>query len=60
MGKLRKRWLDDAEKDLKQTGVWGWRIMARVRDALKLILNEARVLHGQTSGEERLGDGGDR
>jgi hypothetical protein len=34
--------------------------MARDRNAWKLILKEARVLLGQTSGEERLGRKGNR
>jgi len=46
--KLRKMWLDDVENDLKQIGVRGWRKMARDRNAWKLILKEARVLHGKT------------
>jgi hypothetical protein len=45
-GKPRKRWLDDAENDLKQTGVRSWRNIARDIDAWKMILEEAKVLHG--------------
>ena len=41
-----KRCLDDAENDLKKTGVRGWWKIARDRDAWKLILKEAKVLHG--------------
>lgn len=37
IGKPRKRWMDDVENDLQKTGV---------RDAWKLILKEAKVLHG--------------
>jgi hypothetical protein len=44
--KPRKRWLDDAENDLKKMGVRGWRKIAKDRDAWKLILKEARILHG--------------
>jgi hypothetical protein len=45
-GNPRKRCLDYVEKDLKKLGVRGWRKMAEDRDAWKLILKEARVLHG--------------
>jgi len=42
VGKSRKRWLYDDEK----MGVRSWRKMYRDREAWKLILKEARVLHG--------------
>jgi hypothetical protein len=38
--------LDVVENNLKKIGVRGWRKMVQVRDAWKLILKEARVLHG--------------
>jgi hypothetical protein len=44
--KPRKRWLDDVENDMKKMGVRGRRKIARVRDACKLILKEAKFLHG--------------
>ena len=44
IGKPRKKWLDDVENNLQKTGV---------RDSCKLILKEAKVLHGRTAiGEE--------
>jgi hypothetical protein len=49
--------LDDVENDLKQIGVTGWRKMAWVRGAWEFVLKEARVLHGQTRGEESVGRG---
>jgi hypothetical protein len=49
VGKPRKMWLDDVENDLKKMGVRGWRKIAKDRDAWKLILKEARVLHGPYS-----------
>ena len=48
-GKPRKRWLDDAENDLKKKLVRGWRKIAKERDAWELALKEARVLHGPYS-----------
>jgi hypothetical protein len=44
--KPRKRCLDYVENDLKKKGVRGWRKIARVMDACKLVLKEAKVLHG--------------
>jgi hypothetical protein len=49
VGKPRKGRLDDVENDLKKMGVRGWRKIDRDRDAWKLILMEARVLHGPYS-----------
>ena len=46
VGKPRKRWLDDVENELKEMRVRGCRKIAKDRDAWKLILKEARVLHG--------------
>jgi hypothetical protein len=46
VGKSRRRWLDDVENDLKKMGVRGWRKIVRAKDAWKLILKEAKVLHG--------------
>jgi hypothetical protein len=44
--KPRKRWLDDVENDLKEITFGGWRKLARDSDACKLMLMEARLLHG--------------
>jgi hypothetical protein len=44
--KPRKMFSDDVENDLKKMDVRSWRKLARVRDACKLILKEAKVLHG--------------
>jgi hypothetical protein len=38
--------LIDVENDLKKIGVRGWSKIARDRDIWKLILKEAKVLHG--------------
>jgi hypothetical protein len=46
VGKPRKRWLDDAENDLKKMDVTGWRKTEKNTDALKLIVKESRVLDG--------------
>ena len=46
LGKPRKGWLDDAENDLKKMDVRSWREIVRNRDAWKLSLKEARMLHG--------------
>jgi hypothetical protein len=37
--------LGDVENDMKKMCVRGWRKIARDRDAWKLILKEAKVLH---------------
>ena len=44
VGKPRNRWLDDAENDVKKMGV-----KRLEKNSWKLILKEARVLHGQLS-----------
>jgi hypothetical protein len=41
--------MDDAENDLQKMDVGDWRKIARKRDAWKLILKEAKVLHGPYS-----------
>jgi hypothetical protein len=46
IGKPRNVCLCDAEYDLQKTGVRGCRKIARDTDVWKLILKEARVLHG--------------
>jgi len=38
--------LEDAANYLKRMGVRSWRKMARDRDAWKLILQDAKFLHG--------------
>ena len=48
-GKPRDRWLDDVEIVLNKMGVRGWRKTAKDRAAWKLILKEARVVHGPQS-----------
>jgi len=45
IGRPRRRWLDDAENDLKKIGVIRWRKTANDRDVWKLILKEASILH---------------
>jgi len=37
--------LDDAGNDLQHTDVRSWRKVTRLRDAKKLILKEAKVMH---------------
>jgi hypothetical protein len=46
VGRPNKRWLDEVEQDLKQTGVRGWRRRSQNRDEWRSILKEAKVLHG--------------
>jgi hypothetical protein len=49
LGKPRKRWLDGVENSLEKMCVRGWRKILKDRDGWKLILKEARALHGQYS-----------
>jgi hypothetical protein len=45
--------LEDVENYVKKIGVRGWIKIAKDRDAWKLTLKEAKVLHGsRASGEE--------
>ena len=46
VGKPRNISSDDVEIDLKKRGVRGWSKIDKDRDAWKLIVKEARVLHG--------------
>ena len=46
VGKPKNRWLEEAENDLKKIGVNGWKLIADDRDAWKLMLEEARAIHG--------------
>ena len=46
VGKPRKSCLGDAGNDLNKIGVRGWRKISEDKDAWRLILKEARVLHG--------------
>jgi hypothetical protein len=46
LGNPRKRWLDLIENYAKEMSVTGWRNTVKGRDTWKLILKEARVLHG--------------
>jgi hypothetical protein len=45
-GRLRKRWLDEAEHDLQQLGVRNWRLMARDRVEWRTVVREAKVQLG--------------
>jgi hypothetical protein len=57
-GKPRKKCLEDVANDLNKTNFRGWRNIGRDRDAWKLILKEAKVLHRQQSHwTEREGEG---
>jgi hypothetical protein len=49
VGRPRQKYLDDVENVLKEIGVRGWRKIARDSGAWKLILKEAKVLHGAKS-----------
>jgi hypothetical protein len=42
-GKPRKRYLDDAERDLQQLGVRNWRLKARDRVEWRTAVREAKV-----------------
>jgi hypothetical protein len=42
----KNRWLEEAENDLKKIGVNGWKLTAEDRDSWKLMLVEARAIHG--------------
>lgn len=46
IGRPRKRWLDDIEKDLKSMGVIGWKRKAQDRSQWREILSQAQVLQG--------------
>jgi hypothetical protein len=45
--------MGDVETGLKKMGVRGWRKIARDGDACKLMLMEAKVLHGPYRERER-------
>jgi hypothetical protein len=53
VGKSRNRWLDGVEY-VKKMGVNGWRKIARNSDAWKLILHEAKVVHGPYGHSRRI------
>jgi hypothetical protein len=42
----RKRWLDDAEHDLRQLGVRNWRFKARDRVEWRTVVRKAKVKLG--------------
>ena len=46
IGRSRKRWIEDVEKDLKILGVTGWRQKAKDRDEWSKIVKEAKVRPG--------------
>jgi hypothetical protein len=45
-GRPRKRWLDDAEEDLRLMKVKRWRIRTTERTVWARIIREAKALHG--------------
>jgi hypothetical protein len=46
VGRLKMRWLDDVEEDLRKMIIGGWRGRARRRDGWKSVLREVKVLQG--------------
>jgi hypothetical protein len=46
VGRLKMRWLDDVEEDLRKIRISGWRGKARRRDEWKSVLREVKVLQG--------------
>jgi len=46
VGRPRLRWMDDVREDLRRMGVTNWRIRAHRRDDWKMVMKEAKVLHG--------------
>ena len=51
VGKPRKRWLENGINDPKKMDVRRLREIVKKRDAWKLILKKARVLHGPWRGD---------
>jgi hypothetical protein len=45
-GRPRKRWLDDAESDLKKMKVKGWKEKMRNREQWRLAVEEAKARPG--------------
>ena len=45
-GRLRKRWLQDVEQDLKKMRIGGWRKMAQQRVEWKEVVKEAKAHEG--------------
>jgi hypothetical protein len=46
IGRLRMRWLDDAESDLKKMKVKGWKEKMMNREQWRLVLEEAKAHPG--------------
>ena len=46
VGRPRLRWMDDVREDLRRMGVTKWRIRAHRRDDWKMVVKEAKILHG--------------
>jgi hypothetical protein len=44
VGRLKMRWLDGVEEDLRKMRISGWRGKARIRDEWKSVLREVNVL----------------
>jgi hypothetical protein len=44
VGRLKMRWLDDMEEDLRKMRISGWRGKAQRRDEWKSVLREVKVL----------------
>jgi hypothetical protein len=45
-GRLRMRWLDDVESDLKKMKVKGWKEKMRNREQWRLVVEEAKAHTG--------------
>jgi hypothetical protein len=44
VGRLKMRWLDDVEEDLRKMRISGWRGKSQRRDEWKSVLREVKVL----------------
>jgi hypothetical protein len=45
-GRPRKRWVEDAEEDLRKMGVRGWLRKAKEKNEWAGVIKEAKVLQG--------------
>jgi hypothetical protein len=45
-GRLRKRWIDEVEEDLKIMGIRNWHAVAKDRQEWRKIILEAEVYNG--------------